>query len=91
MAQKWPTQTMPRRPGDDVQHLQPPRSGPLCLHRALYPETLINAGLLLPGLLAGFVIANLLVGRLDQQAFRRVVTVLVVLAGCMLLGRELLG
>ena len=54
-------------------------------------DTLINAGLLLPGLLAGFGIAQLLVGRLNQQAFRRVVIVLVVLAGSVLLGRELLG
>ena len=54
-------------------------------------DTLINAAMLLPGLLTGFGIAQLLVGRLNQQAFRRVVIVLVVLAGSVLLGRELLG
>ncbi len=54
-------------------------------------DTLINAGMLLPGLLAGFGIAQMLVGRLNQQAFRRVVIVLVVLAGSVLLGRELFG
>lgn len=54
-------------------------------------DTLINAAVLLPGLLAGFGIAQLLVGRLHQQAFRRAVIVLVVLAGSVLLGRELFG
>ena len=54
-------------------------------------ETLINLGLLLPGLLVGFGIATLLVGRLNERAFRLVVIVLVLLGGGMLLGRELLG
>ena len=54
-------------------------------------ETLINTGMLLPALLVGFGIANLLVGRLNEQAFRYVVILLVVLSGSVLLGRELLG
>ena len=54
-------------------------------------ETLINMGMLLPGLLVGFGIASLLVGRLNERAFRYVVIVLVLLGGGMLLGRELLG
>ncbi len=54
-------------------------------------ETLINMGMLLPGLLVGFGIANLLVSRLNAQVFRYVVLTLVVLGGGMLLGRELLG
>ena len=91
VAQKWPTQTM-RAALAMMFSISSLLAVVLFAFTGLYTrETLINAGLLLPGLLAGFVIANLLVGRLDQQAFRRVVTVLVVLAGCMLLGRELLG
>ena len=54
-------------------------------------DTLINMAMLLPGLLVGFGIANLLVGRLNERVFRYVVIVLVVLGGGMLLGRELLG
>ena len=54
-------------------------------------ETLTTVGLLAPGAVLGFILAGLLVGRLNERAFRYVVIVLVVLGGGMLLGRELLG
>ena len=54
-------------------------------------NTLINLGMLIPGLLLGVWIATLLVGRLNQRMFRYVVIVLVVAGGGMLLARELLG
>ena len=91
VAQRWPTQTAPAALAAmfSVSSLL---AVVLFALAGLYTrDTLINAGMLLPGLLVGFGIASLLVGRLNQQVFRRVVTVLVVLAGGMLLGRELFG
>ncbi len=53
-------------------------------------ETLAMVGLLTPGALLGFGLAGLLVGRLNEKAFRYVVIVLVLFGGSILLARELL-
>lgn len=91
VGQRWPTQTA-RAALAVMFSVSSLLAVVLFAFTGLYTrDTLINAGLLLPGLLAGFGIAKILVGRLNQQAFRRAVIVIVVLAGCMLLARELLG
>ncbi len=91
VAQRWPTQTV-RAALAAMFGMSSLLAVVLFAFSGLYTrETLINAGLLLPGLLAGFCIANLLVGRLNEGMFRRVVLALVMLGGGMLLGRELLG
>ena len=54
-------------------------------------ETLVAVGVLIPGVLLGFGLAGLLVGRLNERAFRYVVLTLVVLGGGMLLVREFIG
>ena len=91
VAQHWPTQTA-RAALAVMFSVSSLLAVVLFALTGLYTqETLVNAGLLLPGLLAGFGIARLLVGRLNQQAFRRAVIVVVLLAGCLLLARELLG
>ena len=52
---------------------------------------LANVGLLVPGLIAGFVIANMVVGRLDERAFRYVAVGITLMGGSILLTRELSG
>ncbi len=91
VAQRWPTATV-RASLATMFTISSFLAVVLYAATGLYTrETLINMGILLPGLLLGFGIAGLLVGRLNQRAFRYMVTVLVLLAGGMLLGRELLG
>ena len=91
VAQRWPTQTV-RASLAAMFTISSLLAVALYAITGLYTrETLINMGMLLPGLLVGFGIASLLVGRLNQQAFRYVVIVLVVLGGGMLLAREILG
>ena len=91
VAQRWPTQTA-RAALALMFSVSSLLAVVLFALTGLYTrDTLINTALLLPGLLVGFGIAKILVGRLNQQAFRRAVIVIVVLAGCMLLARELLG
>ena len=91
VAQHWPTQTA-RAALALMFSVSSLLAVVLFAFTGLYTrDTLINAGLLLPGLLVGFGIANLLVGRLNQQAFRSVVIVLVLLSGSMLLAWELVG
>ena len=91
VAQRWPTETA-RAALALMFCVSSLLAVVLFAFTGLYTrETLINAAMLLPGLLAGFAIAKVLVRRLNQQAFRRTVIVIVVLAGCMLLVRELLG
>ena len=53
-------------------------------------DAVANIGLLLPGLLAGFGIATLLAGRMNPQLFRYAATAVIIIAGLMLLGREVL-
>ena len=91
VAQRWPTQTA-RAALALMFSVSSLLAVVLFALTGLYTrDTLINTALLLPGLLAGFGIAKILVGRLNHQAFRRAVIVIVVLAGCMLLARELVG
>ena len=91
VAQEWPTQTA-RAALATMFGFSSLLAVVLFASTGLYTrDTLINAGLLLPGLLLGFGIASLLVGRLNEGTFRKVVIVLVVLAGGVLLGREILG
>ncbi len=91
MAQRWPAQTV-RASLAAMFVLSGLVSVPLYAATGLYTrDTLVTVGLLTPGVLVGFGIAGLLVGRLNERAFRYVVIALVVLGGGMLLGRELLG
>ena len=91
IAQRWPAQKVR---GSLALMFVISGSLSIALYAAtgLYtPETLTTVGLLVPGAVLGFGLAGLLVGRLNERAFRYVVIVLVVLGGCMLLGRELLA
>ena len=91
VAQRWPTQTV-RAALATMFGFSSLLAVVLFAFTGLYTrDTLINAGMLLPGLLLGFGIASLLVGRLNEGTFRKAVIVLVVLAGSVLLGREILG
>ena len=91
VAQRWPTPTI-RAALATMFGISSLLAVVLFAFTGLYTrDTLINIGLLLPGLLVGFGIANLLVGRLNERAFRLVVIVLVLMGGGMVLGRELLG
>ena len=89
IAQRWPTQTVRAA----LAAMFTASSGmAVILYAAtgLYDrDTLANLGILTPGVLIGFGIAGLLVGRLNERMFRYVVIVLVVLGGGMLLAREL--
>ncbi len=91
VAQHWPTPTV-RAALAAMFGMSSLLAVVLFASTGLYTrETLINAGLLLPGLLIGFGIANLLVGRLNERVFRIAVLTLVILGGGMVLGREVLG
>lgn len=50
-----------------------------------------NAGLLVPGLLAGFGLANLIVRRINEGVFRYVAIAVIITGSLVLLGREVLG
>lgn len=54
-------------------------------------STVIMVGLTTPGVLIGFGLAALVVGRLNRKAFRYVVVVVVIAGGSLLIVRELLG
>ena len=91
IAQRWPAPTV-RAALAAMFTLSSLTAAILYAATGLYDrDTLINTGLLLPGLLVGFGIATLLVGRLNERAFRYVVIALVVLGGGMLLAREVWG
>ena len=91
VAQRWPTQTV-RGALAAMFSISSLMAVVLYAATGLYTrDTLINMGILLPGLLVGFAIANPLVSRLNERVFRYVVIALVVLGGTVLLGRELLG
>ena len=51
-------------------------------------DTLANAGLLVPGLLAGLGLANLIVNRINQGVFRYAAIAVIIAGGLMLLARE---
>ena len=89
VAQGWPTQTV-RAALAAMFYFSSLIAVVLYASTGLYTrDTLINTGMLLPGLLVGFGIANTLVSRLNERIFRYVVLTLVVLGGGMLLAREL--
>ena len=52
-------------------------------------DTLANAGRLVPGLVAGMVLANLIVGRINESVFRYAAIAVILAGSLMLLGREL--
>ena len=54
-------------------------------------NVLANAGLLAPGLLAGFGIANLIVSRINEAVFRYVAIAVIITGSLVLLGREIVG
>ena len=54
-------------------------------------DTVGNIAILLPGLLAGFGLATLIVRRMDAQVFRYVALAVIVVGGVLLLGREITG
>ena len=90
VAQRWPTETV-RASLAAMFSFSSLIAVALYASTGLYTrDTLLNIGLLLPGLLVGFGVASLLVSRLNRQAFRYVVILLVVMGGGMLIGRELL-
>ena len=53
------------------------------------PDTLANAGLLVPGLLAGLGLANLIVNRINEAVFRYAAIAVILAGSLLLLGREL--
>ena len=54
-------------------------------------DALANIGVLVPGLFVGFAVAVLVVGKLDERAFRYVAVVVILAGGSVLLGREIAG
>ena len=63
----------------------------------LYPRvglvnqhTLVNIGLLMPGVVVGFVVALFLVRRMNEEVFRYVAVGVIILGSLVLLGKELL-
>ena len=54
-------------------------------------DTLINIGLLIPGLVIGFGLAAVLVNRINDQMFRHAVIAVIVIAGSVMLFREFSG
>jgi uncharacterized membrane protein YfcA len=51
-------------------------------------DTLVNIGLLVPGLLAGFGLATRIVGRINERAFRYVAIAVIITGGLALLLKE---
>jgi uncharacterized membrane protein YfcA len=51
-------------------------------------DTLANIGLLIPGLLAGFALANLIVPRINESVFRYVAVAVIITGSLVLLVRE---
>lgn len=91
IAQRWPT-PMVRASLAAMFVLSGLVSVGLYAAAGLYTrETLAVAGMLLPGALAGFGAAGLVVGRLNERAFRYVIVGLVLVGGGMLVGREVFG
>ena len=91
IAQKWPAQTV-RASLAAVFVLSGITQVGLYAASGLYSgATGVMVGLTVPGVLLGFGLAGLLVGRLNEKAFRYVVVVLVIFGGSVLLAKELLG
>ena len=91
IAQRWPPQTV-RASLAATFLISGAAQVALYALTGLYSRgTLTTVGLLVPALFVGFGLAGLLVGRLNERAFRYVVIALIVLGGSILLVRELLG
>ena len=89
LAQKWPAQTV-RASLAAMFVVSGTMQVVLYAVTGLYSRsTLTIVGLMIPGVLLGFWLAGLLVGRLNERAFRNVVIALVVTGGSILLVREL--
>ena len=89
LAQKWPAQTV-RASLAAMFVVSGTMQVVLYAVTGLYSRsTLTIVGLMIPGVLLGFWLAGLLVGRLNERAFRNVVIGLVVTGGSILLVREL--
>ena len=56
----------------------------------VHRETLLNIGILIPGLVAGLGVASLIAQRINQRIFRYAVAGVVIAGAVMLLSRELL-
>jgi uncharacterized membrane protein YfcA len=54
-------------------------------------DTLVNVGLLVPGLIVGLVVTSVVVTRINDQVFRHAVIAVIVIAGSVMLIRELGG
>ena len=52
-------------------------------------DTLVNAGLLVPAVLAGLVLASLIVNRINEGVFRYAAIVVIIVGSLVLLGREI--
>ena len=91
IAQKWPAQTV-RASLAALFVLSGVTQVALYAISGLYTAgTAVTVGLTVPAILLGFGLATLLVGRLNEKAFRYVVVVLVIFGGSVLLARELIG
>ncbi len=51
-------------------------------------DTLVNIAVLVPGLFVGFAMATLVVGQINERAFRYVAVAVILAGGSVLLGRE---
>ena len=54
-------------------------------------DTLVNVGLLVPGLIVGLVVTSVVVTRINDRVFRHAVIAVIVIAGSVMLIRELGG
>ena len=91
IAQKWPAQTV-RASLATLFVLSGITQVGLYAASGLYSSgTAVMVGMTVPGVLLGVGLASLLVGRLNEKAFRYVVVVLVIFGGTVLMVRELLG
>ena len=54
-------------------------------------KSVINTALLIPGLIAGFLVANLIVNKINADTFRYVAIGLILIGGSVLLLREILS
>ena len=54
-------------------------------------KSIINTAFLIPGLIAGFLVANLIVNKINADTFRYVAIGLILIGGAVLLLREILS
>ncbi len=91
LAQKWPVQRV-RASLAALFVITGITQVILYAFSGLYTQgTAVMVGLTVPGVLVGFGLAGLVVGRLNERMFRYVVVVVVISGGTLLIVRELLG